>query len=131
LGGTIASIKDLESLFKAIANLKSNLKPGGLLIIEPWHFRENFQEGIPEAVFVDNSDIKLTRMNVTSVNKEKTQSVQHYHYMAATPTGITHFEETTDMGLYSFEEYSQAIQAAGFTDFRFDRQGGCTVQFHK
>ena len=40
--------------------------------------------------------------------------------MIATSSGITQFLEQEEMGLWSLEEYEEAIKFAGFDDFKFD-----------
>src|SRR5262249_34919265 len=91
--------------------MATQLAPGGVLLIEPWLYSENFKPGHLHALFVDEPDLKLARMSDSS--REGDISVIRFEYLISTPDGITRETETHKLGLFTQEEYTQAIEQAG------------------
>ena len=93
---------------------------GGLLIIEPWLTPDGYQVGRPHALFVNQPDLKIARVNVSAV--EDGVSVLDFHYLVATPEGIEHFTERHELGLFTFEQYEVAMEDSGL-NVLLDREG--------
>ena len=91
--------------------MRRHLSPGGVVIIEPWLTPQMYQAGHIAAVFVDQPDLKIARMNKSEV--EDGVSVMNFHYLVATPQEIEHFTERHELGLFSHEDYLGAFQASG------------------
>jgi hypothetical protein len=96
---------------EAIANMARHAVPGGLLIIEPWLTPEVWMEGNVHALFVDQPELKIARMNISETRDGL--SVFDMHYLIATQDGIEHFVEHHELGLFTHKEYRTAIEAAG------------------
>lgn len=101
----------LEQLHGAIRTMADHVSPGGLLLVEPWISPEEYRPGGVFSVFVDKPDLKIARMNVNEVRGNV--SVINFHYMVATPTGVQHFTEEHELGLYSRDQYLSAFESAG------------------
>jgi hypothetical protein len=101
-----------DRLFAAVACMARHLLPGGVLVVEPWIEPEKFIGGTPHALFVDQPDLKLARVNVSYVI-DGTISVLDFHYLVATPAGVEYFTERHELGLFPPRLYAEAFAAAG------------------
>jgi ubiquinone/menaquinone biosynthesis C-methylase UbiE len=111
LFSSIGYVKTLHRLQQTLQTMQRHLHPGGLVIIEPWLTPPLYQAGHIGAVFVDQPDLKIARMNISEVADGI--SVMNFHYLVATPAGIEHFTERHELGLFSHEDYLGAFQASG------------------
>jgi hypothetical protein len=87
-----------------------HLRPGGVTIIEPWFGPGDLDAGKVHATFIDEPELKISRMNINRV--EGNISYLDFHFMVATPKGIEHFTETHALGLFTQDEYLQAFKVA-------------------
>jgi ubiquinone/menaquinone biosynthesis C-methylase UbiE len=111
LFSSVGYARTLPRMKAAIANMAKHLAKGGVMIVEPWFGPGGFIPGKPTARFVDEPDIKISRMNVGSV--ENGISVLDFHYMVATTSGIDTFHERHELGMFSQEQYRDAFAAVG------------------
>jgi len=111
LFSSIGYAKTTENLVKAVRNVAGHLEPGGVLIVEPWLTPEAYTPGRVYAIFVDQPELKIARMNISEMRGGL--SVFDFHYLVARPSGIEHFVERHELGLFSHEEYLAAFEAAG------------------
>jgi SAM-dependent methyltransferase len=111
LFSSIASAKTVPGLDQAIATMASHLVPGGVLLVSPFFSPEEWFPGHPHAVFVDEPDLKLARINVSG--QEGTVATLDFHYLVGTPEGVEHFTEHHELGLFTDEDYRHAFAAAG------------------
>lgn len=115
--GYATSIEDLERTMRSLA---SHVGEGGLVIVEPWFTPEQFETGKPWALFVDEPELKIARLDVPQVDGRV--SVINFHYLVGSPEGVEHFTEGHRLGLFSHEEYVQAFERAGL-DVSHDPEG--------
>jgi ubiquinone/menaquinone biosynthesis C-methylase UbiE len=111
LFSAIGYVRTVERLRQALLRLAGHLLPGGVLIVEPWFSPEQWHPGSIHAVFVDQPDLKVSRMNVSGVDGQL--SFFEFHYQVGTPEGIHTFTERHELGLFTHEEYLSAFQQAG------------------
>ena len=111
LFSSIGYANRLDDFRRAIANMADHLKPGGVLIISSAFTPENYQQGRINAQFVNQPDLKVSRMTVSG--REGNQSIWDMHHLVGRPTGISHFVERHRQGLYGHDQYQQAIRQAG------------------
>jgi ubiquinone/menaquinone biosynthesis C-methylase UbiE len=111
LFSSIGYVKTLPKLNQAVANLERHLKPGGVLVVEPWFTPADWHPGSVYATYVDQLDLKIARMNLTG--REGTLSYFVFHYLVGTPEGITCFDERHELGLFTTDEYLAAFRACG------------------
>ena len=111
LFSSIGYVKTLPRLQQTLQTMQRHLHPGGVVIIEPWLTPQMYQPGHIGAVFVDQPELKIARMNKSEVADGI--SVMDFHYLVATPEGIEHFIERHELGLFSHENYLSAFQASG------------------
>lgn len=110
LFSSIGYMKSLLRLKRAVQNIARHLEPGGVTMIEPWLSPENWDTGHPHAVYVDQPDLKIARMNIGELKGRL--SAFNFHFLVATPEGVRHFTERHELGLFTHEEYMQAFQGA-------------------
>jgi SAM-dependent methyltransferase len=111
LFGSIGHARTLDGLHRAVASMGRHLKPGGVLVVEPWITPAAFDTGRLVCDTVNDPDLKVVRMYVTE--REGDVSIFDEHYLIATAEGIEHFTERHELGLFTDHQYRDAfIQAA-------------------
>jgi len=108
LFSSIGYVKTVPNLKRAVAHMSRHLKPGGVLVVEPWFTPEDWHPGKVHATFVDEPDLKIARINLSGV--EGTLSYFVFHYLVGTPEGIHNFEERHELGLFTIDEYKIAFR---------------------
>jgi len=111
LFSSIGYVKTKKRLEDAIQNMSHHLLPDGVLIVEPWFTPDQFTVGRVFALFVDQPDLKISRMSLGEVKGRL--SILNFHYMVGTPQGIETFKERHELGLFIHEEYLGAFHKAG------------------
>ena len=120
LFSAIGYMTTLAQLRGAVRNMSAHLRPGGVLIIEPWISPRDFKSGSLHAVLVNQPKLKLARIG-RSISHGKTSTIQ-FHYLIATPKTTRHFSESEKFGLFTRAEYTSAFRAAGLR-VRYYRRG--------
>ena len=94
----------------AVRNMSEHLKPGGVLILEPWITPQQWRKGLVHANFVDQPELKVARMNISKTRGRL--SVLDMHHLVATPNRVEHFVERLELGLFTHDEYLDAFRRA-------------------
>ncbi|MBN2305245.1 MAG: class I SAM-dependent methyltransferase [Anaerolineae bacterium] len=110
LFSAIGYVRTFERLQQAIGNMARHLKPGGVMIVEPWFSPDTWTPGTLHATVIDRPDLKITRMTISDM-QERT-SINVMHYLVGTPDGITYFTERHELGLFTHHEYMDAFRRA-------------------
>jgi ubiquinone/menaquinone biosynthesis C-methylase UbiE len=108
LFSSIGYVRTVPNLKRAVANMSRHLKPGGVLVVEPWFTPKDWHPGNVHATFVDEPDLKIARMNLSG--QDGTLSYFVFHYLVGTPQGIHTFEERHELGLFTVDEYKFAFR---------------------
>lgn len=122
LFSSIAYTRTLPRLRQAIATMARHVRAGGVLVIAPFLTPDAWNPGHPYALFVDQPDLKLARINVSAVDASGTVAILDFHYLVGTPQGVEHFSEHHELGLFTDEEYRAAFTAAGLA-VAYDAEG--------
>lgn len=120
LFSSIGYVKTVPRLNQAVRNMSKHLKPGGVLIVEPWFTPQGWETDGPHATFVDQPELKIARMNISGL--EGKVSILNFHYLVATPKRVRYFNERHELGLFTHGEYQEAFQWAGL-EVRHDQKG--------
>jgi SAM-dependent methyltransferase len=108
---SIGYVKTEEWLRDAIASMARHLESGGVLVVEPWLTPDAWSDRHVGAVFVDEPELKIARVNVAE--REGTISSFEFQYLVGTPDGVEHFSERHELGLFTVEQQLEAFRAAG------------------
>ncbi len=108
---SIGYVRTAERLRSAVASMARHLEPGGVLVVEPWLSPEVWVDRHVGAVFVDQPELKIARMNVGE--REGNLSIFEFEYLVGTPNGLERFNERHQLGLFTVEQYLEAFRAAG------------------
>lgn len=108
--GYVTSEDDLRTAFERMA---AHLSPGGVLVVEGWLGPDEWNLDHIGSLYVDEPDLKIARMNVPEVRGRI--SVVDFHYLVATPEGVSNFTELHELYLFTPEEYANALEATGLT----------------
>ncbi len=120
LFSSIGYVKTLENLARAIACMAHHLKPGGLLLVEPWFTPGTWHPDTVHAVFIDEPELKIARINTSFVDGRV--SFFDLHYLIGTPAKTEHCVEHHELGLFEQSEMLEAFTAAGL-DAIYDENG--------
>jgi SAM-dependent methyltransferase len=121
LFSSIAYAGTPEKLARALRTLTAHLASGGVLVVEPFFTPEQWQPGHPWALFVNEPDLTVARMDVPGSPRGRIAALE-FHYLVGTPEGIDYFTERHDIALFTHDEYVEAFRAAGLEP-EHDREG--------
>jgi ubiquinone/menaquinone biosynthesis C-methylase UbiE len=111
LFSAIGHVKTNTMMRQAVGQMARHLKPGGLLVLEPWITPDRWSIGHLSANFVNEPDLKLARL---SISKRRAHlSINNEHHLVASTKGIEYFVERLEMGLFTKGEYRDAFKDAG------------------
>lgn len=120
LFSAIGAMTTSEELQQAVSCMARHTNPGGLVIIEPWLDPDVFRTGKLNALFVDQPELKLARINISA--REGDVAVVDFHYLIGTPQGISSTTESLRLGFFTHEQYMAAFTACDL-QVDFDEQG--------
>jgi ubiquinone/menaquinone biosynthesis C-methylase UbiE len=124
---TISFMQTCDRLNSAVASMARHLKPGGLLLIEPFFSPEAYWIGDIKMNTFDREDMKIAWMYVSE--REENVGVMRNHFLVGRPTGVEHFEEEHRMGLFRRLDYEHAFEAAGLA-LEYDPVGPGKIGFY-
>ena len=113
LFSSIGYVSSQDELHETVERMAAHLDPGGTLLVEGWLTPDQFTEGHLGAVFVDQADLKIARMNLAEVDGRITK--MRFHYLLGTPEEITYFDELHEAYMFTDDEYRVAFEDAGLT----------------
>jgi SAM-dependent methyltransferase len=120
LFSSIGYVKTLDNLSRAIQCMAQHLTAGGVLMIEPWFTPETWRPGTVHARFIDESDLKIARINTSFVDGQL--SSMDMHYLIGTPEGTEHYVERHELELFTTEEMRHALMTCGL-EVTYDATG--------
>jgi SAM-dependent methyltransferase len=100
-----------DHLRAAVAAMARHVSTGGVLIVEPFFPPDQWEEGKVWAIFVDQPDLKIARMDVS--RSDRGIAMIRFHYLVGTPESIEHFTEDHQIGLFAHDQYVGAFRVAG------------------
>ena len=108
---SIAYVRTLDRMRAAVANFARHLASGGLVLVEPWFTPETFWTDTLTGNVADHGDLKIYWM-YTSRRVDRL-SILDIHYLVGQPSGVEHFTERHEVGLFTNDEYLAAFRDAG------------------
>lgn len=111
LFSSIGYVDGVDELACAVGSMARHLEPGGVLVVEPWLSPERVVVPHVGAVFVDEPELKIARMNAIEVDGNR--SILELHYLVGRPDGVEHFTELHELTLFTDDETLDAFRSAG------------------
>ena len=113
LFSSIGYLTDEASLQAAAACFYAALRPGGLLVVEPWLTPEQWREGLPSLQTYDSPSLKLARGTVGS--REGDLSVMDMHWLVVQQgRPVEHFVDRHRLWLCPRSQMAAIFEGAGF-----------------
>lgn len=110
----------LEGLSRAVSSMAAHLEPGGTLVIEPWFTPQEWRPDTVHGLYVDDPDLKIARISTSKVAGR--MSLLDLHYLVGTPERTEHFVEHHELGLFTREEMTGAMEREGLS-VGYDTEG--------
>lgn len=111
--GNLTGEDELRSTLRSFAH---HLAPGGVAVLEPWWFPENFTPDHVGGSVVTHGGMTVARVSHTVLHDTGDASRMDVHYLVAKPgQEVRHFDDTHVMALYGRAQYEAAFTEAGFT----------------
>lgn len=120
LFSSIGYVKTLDNVERAAGCMARHLTPGGLLLIEPWFPPDAWHAPSVHAMFIDEPELKIARVNTSFVDGRL--SYFDLHYLVGTLEGTEHFVERHELGLFETDEMLAALSSLG-VEVTYDTEG--------
>jgi hypothetical protein len=91
--------------------MAQHLLPSGVLLVEPWFSKEQWNAGRISMTYVNQPDLKIARISRGS--RKGNLSILEFQYLFGTAKGIEHSTEIHKLGLFSDKDYLNAFRSAG------------------
>lgn len=103
----------LERLYQTLAGMAAHLKPGGVVVIDPWFEPGELSDRWISMVTGATEDVSVCRMSHTRI--EGAVSRLDFEYLIGRSTGIERRSESHRLGLFTREDMEGAFRAAGLS----------------
>ncbi|MCY3800266.1 MAG: class I SAM-dependent methyltransferase [Chloroflexi bacterium] len=120
LFSSVGYLRSVEALNQAVANMARHVKPGGLLVVEPWLTPESWLPGTLWSDYVDQPNLKVARISVSELNGRL--ALIDFHILVAHDAEVDYFRERHELTLFTEDEYMASFSNAGL-DVTFDPEG--------
>ncbi len=121
LFSSIGYLLDEASLRASAARFAAAVRPGGVVLVEPWFTPEAWHDGRPSVQTYDSEDLKLVRATVAQTHRGV--SVMDMHWLVVERgQPVRHYVDHHELWLCPHEVLVSAFQDAGF-DARFEPDG--------
>lgn len=114
LFSSIAYVKTADNMRSAVRTMKRHLSPGGILLIEPWFSPQDYWTGTITGNYVDEPELKIAWMYTSDEPKDLIATLD-IHYLVGTLTGVQHFTERHEFGLFSDGDHRAALEDVGLS----------------
>lgn len=108
---SIGHLKTYSNIEKAIRNFAVHLKPGGVLLIEPFVNPECFISNNLDASFVNEQGLKVARINVG--RRKGNIALYDFHYLIGEKGKITYFVDKMQLGMFESSKVLKIMENAG------------------
>lgn len=121
LFSSVAYVKTEERLAASLHSMKRHLRPGGVIVLEPFFTPDTYWTGTITANFVDDPDMKIAWMYTSNPPNAGVVTLD-IHYLVGEPTGVATFTERHELGLFTDAQYRKAFEGVGL-DVGYEREG--------
>jgi SAM-dependent methyltransferase len=113
LFSSIAYVQTVARMTRAVERMAAHLNRDGVLLLEPYFSPETCWDHDLRLNVHDGKDRKVAWMYVSEVKGKL--AVFDVHYLVGERTGVQHFIERHELGLFTDAEYREALKRAGLT----------------
>ncbi|MGD0719150.1 MAG: class I SAM-dependent methyltransferase [Thermoplasmata archaeon] len=120
LFSAIGYVRTLPALEATLQNFARHLRPGGVVVIEPWIAPEEYRKGTSHLITFDTPQLRIARMNVSE--RSGNRSIIDFHYLIAEPgRPVRYARDRQIMGLFSVPQVMERMRRAGLRARHFPR----------
>ncbi len=112
LYGGISYVLSVRSLKETLNNFVRHLKPGGVIIIEPYFTDKQFKPNRPTLSTIEHKNIRIARVSL-SRRKRKLASRKMIMTILEKDKGVFSFEDERDVALFSAEQILTCMKCVG------------------
>ena len=121
LFSSIGYAKTIDKAIQALRCFEKHLNPDGIIVVEPWFTPDTWNpDGRIHLLTGEMPEGKICRMNISGQDGDL--SIIDFHYLVGTASGVEHFTERNELGLFSVDDMKRAFAAANLA-VRFDETG--------
>lgn len=120
LFSSIGYARTRVDLHRAVAAMARHLRPGGVLVIEPFVGPDRWRPGAVTGTVAETEHGTVAR--VVHSSRDGDVAVMGMHYLVGTGEGVRHLTERHELGLFDIEDHLHACRAAGL-DGTAERHG--------
>ncbi len=118
LFSSIAYVRIYRNLKRTIACFGRHLKPGGILVIEPFFTTETFLPGSIHAGTLEAEGVKISRHTVS--RRRGNLAVLDFHFLLSTMKGVQYFRDTHELALFDRERFLEILSDAGLRTWYYE-----------
>lgn len=111
LFSSIGYARSAGELAAATAAMAAHLTAGGVLVVEPWIYPEDWRDNRVHHTVAEFDGGTVVRVGHSGRDGRTSRLLMHY--LVGDAGGIEHFSDVHELTLFTAEEYAQAIRAAG------------------
>lgn len=115
LFSAVGNLVGQDELDATLATFARHLVPGGVVVVEPWWFPENFTPNHIGGSVTTVSGRTVARVSHTVRDSEAASRMDVHYVIGEAGKGVQHFSDTHVMALYPREAYEKAFTRAGLT----------------
>jgi SAM-dependent methyltransferase len=120
LFSAIGYVRTKLRLRQALVRINEHLKPGGIVIIEPWFTPEEFEKHRSDVLFGQRENFKACRMRECVV--EDHIAFVSEHILISKDNQVMHFVSDHVFGLFDTSDFLEVFTENGFR-VHFDEKG--------
>lgn len=113
LFSSIAYVRTLENVTRALRQFRRHLAPDGIILVEPW-----FAPGVltPGRITVNTATAEgITVSRMSRLEVDGRISRLYFDYLIGRPNGIEHVSEVHELGLFTVDEMLACFREAGLS----------------
>ncbi|WP_051063542.1 class I SAM-dependent methyltransferase [Nocardiopsis halophila] len=112
LFNVVGNVADSAELDATLSALMRHLAPGGVVVVEPWWFDEQFTDGHIGSSTVTVGDTTVARLSHSVRDAGRTRMEVHC-LIGTRGNGLQHVSYQHDMALFTRDQYEAAFARAG------------------
>jgi ubiquinone/menaquinone biosynthesis C-methylase UbiE len=113
LFSSIGYMKTTADLRRVLGSFACHLKPGGVVIIEPWFAKSVYKVGVIHLGTFSNDEVKIARISISKV-RGNISILDMHHLVAERSKPVKYFVERHELGMFEKAEFLRWMKESGF-----------------